>query len=70
MMLSGQMLCLPDILADWPWKREINPLYEEVQAESDAWVKSFNAFTPRSQYAFDKGDFGLSKTIFPHLCPS
>ena len=53
-----QMLYLPDTMANWPWTREINPHYEEVSAESNAWFHNFNAFTKRSQLAFDKCDFG------------
>ncbi|KAJ7240251.1 isoprenoid synthase domain-containing protein [Mycena rebaudengoi] len=52
------MLYLPETMKTWPWPRIINPHYEEVSAESSAWFHSFNAFSKRSQYAFDKGDFG------------
>ncbi|PCH36903.1 terpenoid synthase [Wolfiporia cocos MD-104 SS10] len=49
-------------MADWPWPRAINPLYEEVKAESDAWFKSFKPFTRESQLAFDKCDFEHLRT--------
>lgn len=52
-----QILHLPNTLEHWPWQRQINPYYEEVRAESLAWIHSFKPFNARSQYAFDKGDF-------------
>ncbi|CCM03654.1 uncharacterized protein FIBRA_05798 [Fibroporia radiculosa] len=55
-------------MANWPWKRAINPHYEEVKAESDAWVHSLNLFTPKSQRAFDKGDFcRVAALVYPRL---
>lgn len=52
------MLYLPETMANWPWPRAINPHYEQIKAESNAWFYSFKAFTPKSLYAFDKCDFG------------
>ncbi|THH12036.1 hypothetical protein EW146_g7845 [Bondarzewia mesenterica] len=49
---------LADLLADWPWSRSLNPLYEEVKAESSAWVASFKPFNAKAQDAFDRCDFG------------
>jgi hypothetical protein len=64
--MAGKQLYLPDILAHWPWPRTINPYYRDVQAESDAWFKGFNAFTEKSQYAFDMCDFGrLASLAYP-----
>ena len=61
-------LYLPDTMANWPWPRRINPYYEEVTAESGAWFKSFKLFTPESQYAYDKCDFGrLAAIAYPDL---
>ncbi|EJD04757.1 terpenoid synthase [Fomitiporia mediterranea MF3/22] len=54
---EAKLLSFPDTLANWPWKRAINPYYEEVKAESDAWFRNFKAFSPRSQYAFEKCNF-------------
>ncbi|KAM5541831.1 hypothetical protein V8D89_004560 [Ganoderma adspersum] len=45
-------LRISDMLVDWPWQRTINPHYEEVAAEGDAWLRSFLALTPKSQRAF------------------
>ncbi|KAJ3563357.1 hypothetical protein NP233_g8992 [Leucocoprinus birnbaumii] len=60
------MLYIPEYMANWPWPRAINPHYEEVSAASDAWFRGFNAFTPKSQLAFDKCDFGrLASLAYP-----
>ncbi|KAJ7654615.1 isoprenoid synthase domain-containing protein [Mycena polygramma] len=56
------MLRLPETMKNWPWPRIINPHYEEVSAESSAWFHSFKAFSKKSQYAFDKGDFEHLRT--------
>ena len=59
-------LPIPDMLAGWPWQRRINPLAEEVSAESSAWLRSFSPFTAKSQHAFDKFDLGLlTSLMFP-----
>ncbi|TBU23980.1 terpenoid synthase [Dichomitus squalens] len=61
---------IPDTMAAWPWPRKFNPLYDEVNAESLAWVKSYKPYTPESQVAHDKGDPGrlaaLSYIDAPH----
>lgn len=58
MTSSPQLLYLPDTLKNWPWPRVINPHYKEMAAESNAWAKSFKLFNPKSQYAYEKCDFG------------
>ncbi|KAH7887274.1 isoprenoid synthase domain-containing protein [Phlebopus sp. FC_14] len=55
-------LYLPETMANWPWPRAINPHYEQVSAESNAWFHGFKAFTQRSQHAFDKCDFEHLRT--------
>ena len=62
--MESTLLRLPNTLEDWPWPRVINPLYEEVKKESDAWFQSFKALSGRSQYAFDKCNFGQSNLLF------
>ncbi|KAI0328233.1 terpenoid synthase [Cubamyces sp. BRFM 1775] len=47
---------IPDLLANWPWPRAVNPLYDDVSIEANQWFKSFKLFTPKSQRAFDRGD--------------
>lgn len=59
---------IPDTLAHWPWPRAINPHYEECKAESDAWIQSFNVFSPKAQAAFNRCEFGLLAALgYPKL---
>nr|WDV18262.1 sesquiterpene synthase [Ganoderma sinense] len=55
---SENILYIPDTMSAWPWPRKLNPLYEEVEAESIAWMESFKPYTPESQTAHNKGDVG------------
>lgn len=55
--MAAQSIRLPDTLANWPWPRTLNPHYEIVKAETDAWFRSFNALTPKALLAFEKCDF-------------
>ncbi|KAF8970725.1 terpenoid synthase [Flammula alnicola] len=57
-----QVIYLPETMANWPWRRAINPHYEEVKAASNAWFESFKPFTPQSQIAFNKCDFEHLRT--------
>ncbi|TFK47567.1 terpenoid synthase [Heliocybe sulcata] len=50
---------LPDGLANWPWTRKLNPHYQKVKAESEAWITSFGAFDEHAQRSFNKCDFSL-----------
>ncbi|KAM7203272.1 terpenoid synthase, partial [Rhypophila sp. PSN 637] len=46
---------IPDFLANWPWKRVLNPHYETVKAETDAWIESFDlSKDAKSQDAFER----------------
>ncbi|KAK0220880.1 terpenoid synthase [Armillaria nabsnona] len=54
---------IPDTLAYWPWPRRSNPHYEEVKAASEAWFRSFKAFGPRAQSAFDRCNFSLLSSL-------
>ncbi|KAF7341630.1 Terpene cyclase [Mycena sanguinolenta] len=59
---------LPNTMADWPWLRRINPHFETVKAESEAWFRNFNAFSPKAQKAFEKCDFcRLASLAYPAL---
>ncbi|KAJ7599440.1 terpenoid synthase [Mycena floridula] len=49
-------------LDSWPWSRQINPMYEELTTESSEWLRSFKAFSPKSQKAFDAGAFDTLRT--------
>ena len=51
---------VPNVLARWPWPRRINPNYSVVKKEADAWIMSFQAFSPKAQNAFNRCDFSVS----------
>ncbi|KAF8676198.1 hypothetical protein AX14_004978, partial [Amanita brunnescens Koide BX004] len=38
---ATSVLYLPDTLKDWPWKRAINPHYQEILVECEAWFSKF-----------------------------
>ena len=50
---------IPNVLASarWQWPRRINPNYAVVKKEADAWLSSFQAFSPKAQDAFNRCDF-------------
>ncbi|KAF8268453.1 terpenoid synthase [Lactarius quietus] len=50
---------LPDPLAQWPWKRELNPNYEQVKPASEAWVHNLQLLDAKSQKSFDRCNFAL-----------
>jgi len=54
---------LPDTLRHWPWPRTINPHYEICKEESEAWMESFHAFSPRAQKAFNRCNFSLLSSL-------
>ena len=58
-MSDSNIVYVPDTMSNWPWARKINPLYEEVEAESIAWLSSFQPLTPESQNAHNKAHIGL-----------
>lgn len=58
-MSAHPQFYLPDPLAQWPWKRELNPHYERVKPASEAWVRSFRFLDARSQKSFDRCNFAL-----------
>lgn len=45
---------IPKTMANWPWQRAINPHYKEINAKSNAWLKTFKPFNEKSQIVFDK----------------
>lgn len=47
---------LPDFLDYWPWRRDLNPFYEQAKNEANAWAHSFGFFDEKSQDAFDRCD--------------
>ncbi|KAH9940657.1 terpenoid synthase [Amylocystis lapponica] len=65
---SAIQFVLPATMQDWPWQRRMNPHFEEVKAESEAWFRSFNAFSPKAQRAFEKCDFcRLASLAYPDI---
>ncbi|KAF8514328.1 terpenoid synthase [Hysterangium stoloniferum] len=47
------MFRLPRTLNDeWPWQREVNPHYEEVKIETEAWFQTFGPFGTKIEKAF------------------
>ena len=53
-----KVVYIPDTMSDWPWQAKFNPLYDEVEAESVAWLTSFRLHTPESQDAHNKARIG------------
>ncbi|KAK0476350.1 hypothetical protein IW261DRAFT_1642056, partial [Armillaria novae-zelandiae] len=60
---SDAVFRIPNTPVYWPWPRVINPHYEEVKAASEAWFRSFKAFGPESQCAFDRCNFSMARTL-------
>ncbi|KAH9072901.1 terpenoid synthase [Lactarius deliciosus] len=59
---------IPNNLDQWKWPRHINPHYAEVKAASAAWARSFGAFSPKAQEAYDRCDFNrLASLAYPLL---
>lgn len=56
--MAGELVQVPDLLQDWPWKRHLNKNYEQAKAASLEWFTSFKAFDVKSQDAFNRCDFG------------
>jgi hypothetical protein len=48
---------IPNTLARWPWTHRINPCHAMVAKESEAWMASLGAFSPKAQHAFNRGKF-------------
>ncbi|KAF7346245.1 Terpenoid synthase [Mycena sanguinolenta] len=66
--ISDSFFQLPRTVDGWPWARQINPYYAEVKADSANWFRSFNAFGPKAQAAFDLCDFSLLASLaYPKL---
>ena len=52
--MAAENVTLPDLLANWPWKRELNPHYDVVRAETASWLHGFGLFDAASEDAFDR----------------
>jgi len=62
--------CIPDNLTSWKWPRHCNPYYPEVKAASAAWARSFGAFSPKAQYAYDRCDFSTCFRVLLQNSPT
>jgi hypothetical protein len=51
---------IPNTLARWPWTHRINPCHAMVAKESEAWMASLGAFSPKAQHAL----FGRSPCLY------
>ncbi|KAJ6483194.1 terpenoid synthase [Mycena sanguinolenta] len=58
-----QLIHLPDMLRDWPWPRHVNPHFAVCKEESEAWLETFKAFSPKAQKAFNLCDFNLLASL-------
>ncbi|KIJ24352.1 hypothetical protein M422DRAFT_62343 [Sphaerobolus stellatus SS14] len=63
-----QTMYLPETMANWPWKRAINPHYEAVLAETYTWFEGFKTFTPKFLEAWKKFDIPHLQTSCDLLC--
>ncbi|KAF8900414.1 isoprenoid synthase domain-containing protein [Gymnopilus junonius] len=61
--MSQRQYCLPDLLRDWPWIRDISPYYPKAKKESSEWVTSFHPFDTRGQRRFDACDLNLLASL-------
>ena len=48
---------LPDLLANFPWPRNLSEHYREAKAESSAWTESFHPFDEDGLRGFNLCDF-------------
>jgi len=48
---------LPDLLASFPWPRNLSEHYCEAKAESSAWTDSFHPFDEEGRRGFNLCDF-------------
>ena len=62
---------LPDLYAGWPFKRTLNPAFDDVAAVSADWIDDFNAFSYKRRIAFRKANFGLIASLaYPRASPA
>jgi len=54
---------LPDLLANFPWPRNLSEHYREAKAESSAWTESFHPFDEDGIRGFNLCD--LSAYLIP-----
>ncbi|PPQ69928.1 hypothetical protein CVT26_013253 [Gymnopilus dilepis] len=54
---------LPDLLANFPWPRNLSEYYEECKAESSAWTEAFDPFDEEGLKGFNLCDFNLLASL-------
>ena len=55
---APQTFTLPDLMAGWPFKTRPNANADRINAESKAWVETYNAFNDKAQHDFNRCNFG------------
>jgi hypothetical protein len=50
---------------DWPWPRTLNPHFEAVKVEVDAWFRDFKGLGNEVHEAFDKSGVGSNYVTSP-----
>lgn len=56
-MAVGAVFTIPDILAKFPWKRNLSEYYVEMKEESRLWTESYHLFSPEGLRRFNLCDF-------------
>ncbi|KAK0458925.1 terpenoid synthase [Desarmillaria tabescens] len=71
MMTPPVTFVLPDLMAGWPFKTMPNPHATKINAESAAWVQSYDAFNAKAQRTFDRCNFGAFAALaYPKAEPA
>ncbi|KAK5998053.1 Delta(6)-protoilludene synthase [Cladobotryum mycophilum] len=52
-------ITIPDLLAQWPFKRSLHHACAEITTDSAEWIQSFSAFDSRQQKSYEKAATGL-----------
>lgn len=47
---------VPDVLENYPWKRDLNSHHESTSIGCREWLRAFEMFDTKSTLAFDKCD--------------
>jgi hypothetical protein len=63
-MAIGATFTIPDIFANFPWKRNLSQYYVEVKEESKAWTESYHLFSPEALRGFNSCDFSALMFLF------
>jgi hypothetical protein len=59
----AQRYYIPKTLENWKWPRRINPYHNEVNAAAAEWTRSFKAFSPKAQEAFDRCEISTRSCV-------